>query len=187
VLEILLTIGRSPSWAVVVEVARGPPVSVVPTYAAAANETLRWISRAAVDTSLNADESVGWGRRATTSPPHCATTAYDNSSPSPTPPTPASSSAPGRGATSGIRHELVILPLPDAEDLGTRAVSHEGTVHETGSITEAAANYGPGTGTGITPGSTAWTTATLAAGRYELLCNLPGHYAAGMYTELDVT
>jgi len=27
----------------------------------------------------------------------------------------------------------------------------------------------------------------LAAGRYELLCNLPGHYAAGMYTELDVT
>jgi uncharacterized cupredoxin-like copper-binding protein len=26
----------------------------------------------------------------------------------------------------------------------------------------------------------------LAAGRYELICNLPGHYGMGMFTELDV-
>ena len=29
-------------------------------------------------------------------------------------------------------------------------------------------------------------TLTLRAGRYELLCNEPGHYAAGMFTEFDV-
>ena len=29
-------------------------------------------------------------------------------------------------------------------------------------------------------------TLTLAPGRYELICNLPGHYAAGMFTELTV-
>ncbi|MGV8964931.1 MAG: sulfocyanin-like copper-binding protein [Cellulomonas sp.] len=28
---------------------------------------------------------------------------------------------------------------------------------------------------------------TLAPGHYELICNLPGHYAAGMYTELTVS
>jgi len=30
-------------------------------------------------------------------------------------------------------------------------------------------------------------TMVLKPGRYEVLCNLPGHYAAGMYAELDVT
>jgi uncharacterized cupredoxin-like copper-binding protein len=32
-----------------------------------------------------------------------------------------------------------------------------------------------------------WTTITLPPGRYELICNIAGHYGAGMYTELDVT
>jgi uncharacterized cupredoxin-like copper-binding protein len=27
---------------------------------------------------------------------------------------------------------------------------------------------------------------TLPPGRYELVCNLPGHYAAGMYSQLSV-
>jgi hypothetical protein len=31
-----------------------------------------------------------------------------------------------------------------------------------------------------------WVTLHLAPGRYELICNLPGHYAAGMFAELDV-
>ncbi len=31
------------------------------------------------------------------------------------------------------------------------------------------------------------TTLTLTPGRYELLCNIAGHYGSGMYTELDVT
>lgn len=40
---------------------------------------------------------------------------------------------------------------------------------------------------GIAPGAVGWVTLTLGSGRYELVCNLPGHYAAGMSTELDVT
>jgi uncharacterized cupredoxin-like copper-binding protein len=31
-----------------------------------------------------------------------------------------------------------------------------------------------------------WVTLTLRLGRYELVCNLPGHYAIGMHAELDV-
>ena len=30
-------------------------------------------------------------------------------------------------------------------------------------------------------------TSCLLAGRYELVCNLPGHYPAGKYTQLNVT
>jgi uncharacterized cupredoxin-like copper-binding protein len=36
-------------------------------------------------------------------------------------------------------------------------------------------------------GTTGWTTTTLPPGHYELICNIAGHYGAGMYTELDVT
>lgn len=43
-----------------------------------------------------------------------------------------------------------------------------------------------GEGDGIAADSTGWVTLHLPAGRYELVCNLPGHYAAGRYTELDV-
>ena len=45
---------------------------------------------------------------------------------------------------------------------------------------------GAGAGEGIAPGDASWVTLALKPGRYELVCNLPGHYAAGMYAELDV-
>ena len=44
-----------------------------------------------------------------------------------------------------------------------------------------------GAGQGILPGTSGWVSITLEPGRYELVCNLPGHYAAGMYTQLTVT
>ncbi|WP_234714087.1 hypothetical protein [Mycolicibacterium chlorophenolicum] len=50
----------------------------------------------------------------------------------------------------------------------------------------AARSCGPDDGDGILPATTGWTTVTLTPRRYELLCNIAGHYAAGMYTELDV-
>ena len=86
-----------------------------------------------------------------------------------------------------ITHELVILPLPSGQNVGSRPVGSAGTVDEAGSLGEVSAPCAPGTGGGLTPGSTGWTTLTLPAGRYELICNLPGHYGAGMYAELDVT
>ncbi|MER5603952.1 sulfocyanin-like copper-binding protein [Streptomyces sp. NPDC002265] len=86
-----------------------------------------------------------------------------------------------------LPHEVVVLPLPAGQAAGERLTGSDGKVTETGSLGEASRSCGPGTGNGITPGATAWTTLTLQSGRYELVCNLPGHYLAGMYTELDVT
>ena len=85
----------------------------------------------------------------------------------------------------GLVHELVVLPLP-AAGAGTRPVGSDGTVSEQSSAGEASATCAAGTGEGITPGADGWVTLHLAPGRYELICNLPGHYAMGMFTELDV-
>ncbi len=82
-------------------------------------------------------------------------------------------------------HELVVLPLP-AAGAGTRPVGSDGTVSEHGSLGEASATCAAGSGEGITAGADGWVTLHLAPGRYELICNLPGHYAMGMFTELDV-
>ena len=85
-----------------------------------------------------------------------------------------------------INHELVILPLSDNQIVGTRPQGGDGKVDETASIGEASNTCGSRTGDGIAPGASSWTTVTLTPGRYELVCNLPGHYAAGMYTQLTV-
>lgn len=59
-------------------------------------------------------------------------------------------------------------------------------VSETGSLGEAPKTCGAGAGEGIAPRSSGWVTLTLRPGRYELVCNLPGHYGAGMYALLTV-
>ncbi|QCB97461.1 hypothetical protein E5206_11485 [Arthrobacter sp. PAMC25564] len=85
-----------------------------------------------------------------------------------------------------ISHELVILPLPDNQIPGTRPIGGDAKIDETGSLGEASNTCAEGTGQGILPGASGWVTVTLAPGHYELVCNLPGHYAAGMYTQLTV-
>ena len=86
-----------------------------------------------------------------------------------------------------ITHELVVLPLLAGQRVGVRQAGPDGKVDGTGSAGEVSASCAPGAGDGIRPGSTGWAPLTLPLGRYELLCNLPGHYKAGMYAELDVT
>ena len=87
----------------------------------------------------------------------------------------------------GIRtHEVVILPLSIGQSAGQRTIGADGKVDETGSVGEISNNCGAGTGDGILSGSRSWANLTLAPGRYELICNLPNHYAAGMYYELQV-
>ncbi len=88
--------------------------------------------------------------------------------------------------TGSLVHELVVLPLRAGQQVGERAVGPDGTVDESGSLGEASNTCGPGAGDGIEPGGVGWVTIHLAPGRYELLCNLPGHYAAGMETGLTV-
>jgi uncharacterized cupredoxin-like copper-binding protein len=86
-----------------------------------------------------------------------------------------------------LAHEMVILPVPGTQIAGTRVTGGDGKVDEKGSPGEAAATCAEGEGQGILPGEPGWVTLTLSPGRYELICNLPGHYVAGMYTQLTVT
>ncbi len=85
-----------------------------------------------------------------------------------------------------LTHEAVILPLPDAQIVGTRPVGGDAKIDEEGSLAESSTTCGAGPGQGIVPGASGWVTTTLTPGRYELLCDLPGHYTAGMYTQLTV-
>ena len=84
-------------------------------------------------------------------------------------------------------HELVILPLQAGSAAGQRIPGADGKVDESGSLGEASASCAAGSGEGISARSVGWTTVTLPPGRYELVCNLPNHYADGMHQELDVT
>jgi uncharacterized cupredoxin-like copper-binding protein len=86
-----------------------------------------------------------------------------------------------------ISHEMAILILPDAQIAGTRPIGGDGRIDEAGSLTEASNTCAEGSGQGILPGASGWVTLTLPPGRYELICNLPGHYAAGMYSQLTVS
>lgn len=89
--------------------------------------------------------------------------------------------------SGAFNHEMVILPLPASQAVGTRPTGGKAKIDEAGSLGEASNSNGKGAGDGVAPGAWSWMTVDLAPGRYELVCNLPGHYAAGMYTELNVT
>lgn len=110
--------------------------------------------------------------------------------PATVPPGPVSFLVTNSGA---LNHELVILPLTKGQRSGQRAVGSDGTVDEAGSVGEASRTCGADMGDentnspGIAPGGTGWTTVNLTPGRYELICNISGHYWSGMYTELDVS
>jgi uncharacterized cupredoxin-like copper-binding protein len=88
--------------------------------------------------------------------------------------------------TGSVTHELVVLPLGPGTDVGQRAVGTDNKVDESTSLGEASNNCGAGAGEGISPQSTGWVTLDLPAGRYELVCNIAGHYQAGMSTLLTV-
>ena len=85
-----------------------------------------------------------------------------------------------------IVHELVVMPMPPGGP-GSRPVGTDGKVSEDGSLGEASNSCGEGAGAGIEPGASSWVTLQLAPGRYELMCNIAGHYAMGMFTEIDIT
>jgi uncharacterized cupredoxin-like copper-binding protein len=78
------------------------------------------------------------------------------------------------------------VPLAAGQRPGTRTVGSDGKVDERDSLGEVSATCRAGEGDGIAAGSSGWVSLPLPVGRYELVCNLPGHYAAGMYAELDV-
>ena len=88
--------------------------------------------------------------------------------------------------TGVLVHELVVLPLP-TDGPGTLPTGTDGKIDESQNLGEASRSCGAGRGDGIAPGSTGWTTVNLKAGRYEVVCDQPWHYAAGMFDVLTVT
>jgi uncharacterized cupredoxin-like copper-binding protein len=89
-------------------------------------------------------------------------------------------------AGASVDHPLHILDARFACGEINEAVGIDNKVDETGSVGEASKSCGSGAGDDLDPGSIGWVTLHLAAGNYELICNLPGHYAAGMSTQLTV-
>lgn len=73
-----------------------------------------------------------------------------------------------------ILHEMVVVPGASAAALK----QPDGSASEEGS---------PGEVPDVEPGKGGNVTITLPAGKYVLLCNLPGHFAGGMYTTLTVS
>ncbi len=72
-----------------------------------------------------------------------------------------------------VEHEFVVLKTSKpASDL-----LKNGRADETGNVGEIG---------GVKPGQTKALNLNLAAGHYALICNLPGHYAAGQYADLTV-
>ena len=73
-----------------------------------------------------------------------------------------------------LPHEMVVIKTDKpANSLGTGSeVPATGAVGETGDIAA---------------GQSKKLTLKLAAGHYALICNLPGHYVAGMYADFNVS
>ncbi|WP_235835405.1 sulfocyanin-like copper-binding protein [Arthrobacter terricola] len=74
----------------------------------------------------------------------------------------------------------------------TRSRAHarsgaDARIEEASSLGEASNTCAEGPGQGILPGASGWVTVTLPPGRYKLVCDLPGHYAASMYAQLTVS
>ncbi|MGE0026076.1 MAG: cupredoxin domain-containing protein [Thermoleophilia bacterium] len=73
-----------------------------------------------------------------------------------------------------VLHEMVVVPSPG----GAASLKQPD-----GSASEA---NSPGEAPDVEPGQTKTLTITLKPGKYTLLCNLPGHFAGGMYASFTV-
>ena len=81
--------------------------------------------------------------------------------------------------SGNIEHELVIVKTD---------LAHDALVVVDGKVDEAASGtlIGEIEPDQLPAGASASATFNLAAGNYALICNLPGHYAAGMHTGFKV-
>ena len=73
-----------------------------------------------------------------------------------------------------VLHEMVVVPAPG----GSQSLKQpDGTASEEGTLGEAP---------DVEVGKTTTFTVTMKPGKYSLLCNLPGHFANGMYADFTV-
>lgn len=96
-----------------------------------------------------------------------------------------------RSPALGDVHECVNLARSPERDRSRCAANasvrymSNNQVDETGSLGEASRSCVADAGDGVLAGAAAWTTINLPPGRYEVLCNIAGHYGSGTYAELD--
>jgi len=84
-------------------------------------------------------------------------------------------------------HELLVFPLASQAWAGQRAVGAEDRVDEAASLGEVVPVCTQDAAIdGTAPGNVARVALDLRPGRYEVLCNLPGHYRRGMWAVLTV-
>jgi uncharacterized cupredoxin-like copper-binding protein len=85
-----------------------------------------------------------------------------------------------------IEHEVVVMRTD--KDSGALPTTAAGAAVETGVVAPRARKGDePGHhGTHVHAGKRTKTAIRLPRGRYALVCNLPGHYAAGMHANLVV-
>lgn len=74
-----------------------------------------------------------------------------------------------------MTHEMVVVPSPAGG--GKALAKADGTADETGALGETK---------DVPSGGTKSFTVDLRPGKYILLCNLPGHFAGGMWVEFSV-
>ena len=79
--------------------------------------------------------------------------------------------------TGKVEHELVLLKT--AVDPAKLKTEKDGEVNED-------AYSGPGEIPDVEAGETGKTTLNLEPGEYAMICNVPGHYKAGMYGRVTV-
>jgi uncharacterized cupredoxin-like copper-binding protein len=77
-------------------------------------------------------------------------------------------------------HELVMWKTADRDD--QLPLNNDGRVNEDSPALTNVLD----SGSSLQPGETRLLATTLAPGRYVLVCNLPGHYRAGMHVTITV-
>lgn len=83
-------------------------------------------------------------------------------------------------------HELVVVQLAAGSQARSLPIGGDQKADESASRAEASKPCAGGAGQGLSAGETGWVTVNLPAGAYALICNEPGHYAAGMWTDFVV-
>ena len=80
--------------------------------------------------------------------------------------------------SKSIVHEMIVSPVPN----GNKPLPYDGNMNK---VDEDAAGH-LGEVSELDPGKTGSLTLTLAPGKYVMFCNIPGHYAMGMWTMITV-
>lgn len=84
-------------------------------------------------------------------------------------------------------HELLVFRLAADQVPGSRPIGNNDRVSEVGLVGEVTPLCAQDKSIdGLAPGNVGRVSLQLAPGRYEIVCNLPGHYRRGMWATLEV-